>query len=59
MLKYILFALLFVIVIINFSVGAIWKLIFKKEVNSKEEAAVRLTSFVVVLLLAAAIIFAA
>jgi len=58
MLKYILFALLFVIVIINFSASTIWKLIFKKEINTKEEAVMRFASFGAALLLAV-IIFAA
>ena len=59
MLKYILFALLFAIVILNFSVSKVWKLIFKKEINMKEEVTLRLSSFGVALLLAIIIIFVA
>jgi len=59
MLKYILFALLFAIVIINFSVDKIWKMIFKKEINTKEEVVIRFSSLGAALLLAVIIIFAA
>ena len=59
MLKYILFALFFVIVVLNFSVRNIWKLIFKKEINSKEETLIRFACFFAALLLAAIIIFVA
>ena len=57
MLKYILFALLLVIAVINFTVRSLSERLFKKEITMKEEIAVKLICFAAALVCVSVIIF--
>jgi len=57
MLKYILFALLFLVLIINFTAKALCEKILKTEITVKKEIAVKLICFAIALVLVLIIMF--
>ena len=57
MLKYILFALLFLVLIINFTAKALFEKILNAEITAKKEIAIKFVCFVAALILVIIIMF--